>query len=442
MQLTEKNMVSLSWRNFIKEISSIVEEEEKDAWVNRIFIVDFKRERIIIGGLDSFFRKWIAKNRKEIIKKCLLNSFKNLGISKDFDIFVDTKKKKEEKENIKDIRDNDSLNDHFTFSNFVNGNNTSIAYAAANSVAKGSCKYNPLFLCGDVGLGKTHLMQSIGNEIKIKNKKVLYCTSETFVNDFIDGIRHKTIGKVKEKYRECDCLLIDDIQFLENKEATQEEFFHTFNHLINTGKQIVITADRYPKELKNIEERLITRFFSGMVAKIEKPDFETRVAIIKNEIERKKIPLSEDVILHLAHTIKTNVREIKGVITHLEAEYSLLSHEIDLDSARIILKDILNLDKSPISIGKVTREVGLFFDLKISDIRSEKRDKNISLARQISMFITREITDMSYPVIGRYFDKNHTSAIQSYKKIKNSIEEDPELKQAIQSITKKIIYEN
>ena len=428
-----KNIID-RWHNFKKQIEVFLEESEKEAWLDNIYIIEFQEKKITLGGLNQFFCDWIKENRANTLKDYIFKNFSQIGLKKDFKLFFKIEKNKKIKENF-------SLNLRYKFENFVNGDNTSMAYASAISVAESlinniHSKYNPLFIHGDVGLGKTHLMQSIGNKILEKNKsiKTIYCTSENFTNDVIEGIRKGEITLTKEKYRNCDLLLIDDIQFLEQKIKTQEEFFHTFNELINKGKQIVITADRYPREIKNIEDRLISRFSSGIIAKIDKPLLETRVAIIKNEIKTINLLINEDVIFHIAHVIKTNVRDIKAVIKCLEAEKSLLNQKINLDSVRIILKDIFNLDRSPVNINEIIKEVSKKLNIKISDIKSEKRDRNITFARHVAMYISREITDFSYTVIGDYFEKNHTSVLQSCKKIKSTIDEDKDLKQLINSI--------
>ncbi len=426
-----KNIIN-RWHNFKKQIEVFLEKSEKEAWLDNIYIIEFQEKKITLGGLNQFFCNWIKENRANTLKDYIFKNFSQIGLKKDFKLFFKIEKNKKE---------NFSLNLSYKFENFVNGDNTSIAYASAISVAESlinniRSKYNPLFIHGDVGLGKTHLMQSIGNKILEKNKsiKTIYCTSENFTNDVIEGIRKGEITLTKEKYRNCDLLLIDDIQFLEQKIKTQEEFFHTFNELINKGKQIVITADRYPREIKNIEDRLISRFSSGIITKIDKPLLETRVAIIKNEIKTINLLINEDVIFHIAHVIKTNVRDIKAVIKCLEAEKSLLNQKINLDSVRIILKDIFNLDRSPVNINEIIKEVSKKLNIKISDIKSEKRDRNITFARHVAMYISREITDFSYTAIGDYFEKNHASVLQSYKKIKSTIDEDKDLKQLVNSI--------
>ena len=424
------------WFKCKSNLANFIDTSEKEVWLDNINLIEFNYNQLIFEGLNDFFCNWVRDNRANLLKKSLLNTFNELGLKEDFKLVFRVNCKKDSLESLS------YLNPENRFSSFVNGENTSMAYACSVSVSDSlfqnkKSKYNPLFIYGDVGLGKTHLMQSIGNEVLEKNKtlKIIYCTSEKFTNDVIEGIRKNEIHYVKKKYRNCDLFLIDDIQFLEHKTATQEEFFHTFNDLINKNKQIIITADRYPREIKNIERRITSRFSAGIITKIDPPNFETRVAVIKNEIDKIGLILAEDVILHIAHAIKTNIREIKGVIKCLEAEYSLLNQEINLDSARIILKDILNLDKSPINISDILKEVSKKFEIKISDLKSEKRDKDILIARQVAIYISREITNLSYPVIGRYFEKNHVSIIQSYKRVKLMLDEDMELKQSIDNIT-------
>ena len=419
------------WNKFISELSSMVDSSESEAWINSLQLIKVDPDNIVLGGLNRFFCDWIKTNRSDLIQKIFHKHFSLHGVNKNFKLSLKIKSS------------NDSLlSQNHSFESFVNGNNSNIAYAAAKSVAENinNTKYNPLFICGSVGLGKTHLLQAIGLESLEKNKdlNVYYCSSEKFTNDVIEGIRFQNIDKIRSKYRNLDVLLIDDIQFLENKDSTQEEFFHTFNSLIQNNKQIVLTADRYPKEIKNIEERLISRFSAGMITKIEKPDFETRVAIIRNEVKRSEMEISDEVIEHIAHVVKSNVRDIKGILIMLEAEWSLLKHEITLESARIILRDVLQLDKSPISIGHIIQTVSNKLNVKVSDIISEKRERDISIARQTAMFISREVTDLSYPVIGRYFDKNHASVIQACKRTKLIIEENPEQEQFINSIIKEI----
>ena len=335
----------------------------------------------------------------------------------------------------------DGLNPLFHFDNFVNGSNSDIAYAAARAVGDNftTNKYNPLFLSGDVGLGKTHLIQAVGLKVKqnYPNFKILYTNSEEFTSEVINGIRFRKIADVRNKYRSIDLLLVDDIQFLENKESTQEEFFHIFNELIDNNKQIIITADRYPREIKNLEERLVNRFNSGMVARIGRPDFETRVAIIRNKVDQMAIPLDEENINLIASSVKSNVRDILGILIHLEASWSLLDQDISLESTKRVLKEVLDIEENPITIENIIKMICHKFDVKITDIMSEKRDKEISKTRQIAMYISRELTGSSYPVIAKHFGgKNHTTVLQACKKTKEWMDKDPEINQTITTIVR------
>ena len=445
--LKEKTHLHDAWQNFLQDLNKIVPQNEVEAWVQNLELVEVEEDCVVFSGLSSFFTDYVKeryqKQFRELLQSHLApmqNLKSNFGISfvlsPHQNLPTPTKiPKTSEGRAMK-------LNFHHRFERFINGANTDIAFAAALAVTENISrpKYNPLFICGSVGLGKTHLMQAIGVRVfeKQPHLKIHYTSAEGFTNDVIEGIRFSKTHEMRKKYRNLDLLLIDDIQFLENKISTQEEFFHTLNELFQNNKQIVVTADRYPREIKNIEERLISRFSAGMVAKIESPDFETRYAIVKNEIEHKDLKVPEEVIEHIAYSVKTNVRDIIGVLTKLEAESSLLGLDLTLESARLILKEILGLDKSPKSVEEVIKLVANELDVKKADILSEKRDRDISNARQIAMYAAREVTSLSYPVIGRYFEKNHTTVIQACKKIKIWIEEDPETRQLVNSLIKKI----
>ncbi|MDH5560696.1 MAG: chromosomal replication initiator protein DnaA [Deltaproteobacteria bacterium] len=436
------------WEKFIKNLNSELESDEVEAWVNNLTLLDFNSRSITLGGINQFFCNWIRDHHQSLLKKHLYDTFEPLNLDNDFKLILlsgnsnchstsSLKKTKKSKKNP------DGLNPLYHFDDFINGGNSDIAYAAARSIGENiiNSKYNPFFICGGVGLGKTHLVQAIGNQAKIsqKNINILYANSRDFTNDVINEIRFGKIQTVRNKYRSVDLLIIDDIQFLENKETTQQEFFHIFNDLVQNKKQIVLTADRYPIEIKKLEERLVNRFNSGMVARIDPPDFETRVAIIRSKVDNLKLPLNEDVITLLANSVKNNVRDILGILLHLEAKWSLLGHKITLDMAKLIIKEVLNIEDEPKSIDNIIKKLSLKYDVKIMDIKSDKRDQKISKARQISMYVVREITGLSYPVIGKHFGgKNHTSVMQACKKTKLSMENDPEIKQTITTLIREL----
>lgn len=439
-----------SWSKFIELLTNDLEADEVEAWANKLTLVDLNPNNITIGGINQFFYNWIRDHHYKLLKNHLFKSFLNFGIKPDFQLIIQIGKENQNlkletqtTQKINKIKKNDGLIPEFDFSNFVNGNNSDIAFAAANAVGDNVLenKYNPLFICGDVGLGKTHLIQGIG--IKARNRfkkiKIKYTNSEEFTNEVINGIRFRKIRDIRNKYRNIDLLLIDDIQFLENKESTQEEFFHIFNELIHNKKQIVITADRYPREIKNLEERLVNRFNSGMVARIGRPNFETRVAIIRNRVDLMSIPLDEDIINLIANSVKSNVRDILGILIHIEASWSLLGQEISIESTKRILNDVLDIEENPITIDIIIKHISSKFDIKVSDILSNRRDKEISKARQIAMYISRELTKLSFPVIGKHFGgKNHTSVLQACKKTKDWMENDPEINQTITTIVRNL----
>jgi chromosomal replication initiator protein len=326
------------------------------------------------------------------------------------------------------------LNLKYTFSSFVEGNSNRFARAACMAVAEAPAKsYNPLFIYGGVGLGKTHLLQAIGNFIMQNNhdKRVLYVSSETFMNEMIASISSGTMRAFRDRFRTVDVLLIDDIQFLVGKESTQEEFFHTFNDLYNMHKQIVATSDSHPKEI-NLEERLRSRFEWGLVSDIQPPDFETRVAILSKKAELEKVIVPNDVLAYIGNQVKSNIRELEGSLIRVVAYASLTKSEISLDLCREVLRDLFNDDYRPITIDLITEMVAKEFNLKVSDLKAKKRTATIVFPRQIAMYLAREMTDFSLPEIGRFFGgKDHTTVIYGFDKIKERLNHDEKLRNLV-----------
>lgn len=340
---------------------------------------------------------------------------------------------------------NSNLDDKFTFDRFVVGSSSEFAYAASLAVSESpGTKYNPLLVYGSTGLGKTHLMQSIGNAIINVHPSwnVLYITSERFTNDFVESIHRKSNIKFREKYRSLDVLLIDDIQFFANKERLQEEFFHTFNELKNNGKQIVLTSDRPPKDIYPLEERLRTRIEGGLMADIKPPDYETRMAILKKKlsISGQNINLPYEVIDLIASQIKSNIRELEGAVKKIMAYHEISHKDIDLSVANNILSDYFSTVKNQhIDANTVIKAVEKYFQLNESAIVSSKRDRKYSYPRQIAMYICRELTDLSLPQIGSQFGgRDHTTVIHSINKIKNEIESNLSALSLINDIIEKI----
>jgi chromosomal replication initiator protein len=328
-----------------------------------------------------------------------------------------------------------NLNTRYTFDEFVSGSSNQFAFAAAMAVANNpATTYNPLFIYGGVGLGKTHLINAIGNAILRKNPemKVCYYTSEKFMNELINSLRYAKMDEFRNKFRSMDVLLIDDVQFIAGKERTQEEFFHTFNALYESHKQIVVTSDKFPKEIPGLEERLRSRFEWGLIADIQPPDVETKQAILKMKAEQNGIVLPEEVALFLANTVSSNVRELEGYLIRIGAYASLTSTPVTLTMAREVLKDILVEKSREISVEEIQKTVAAHFNIKVSDLKSAKRIKALVLPRQIAMYLSRQLTSSSYPEIGeRFGGKDHSTIIHAIKKIEKQMEEDLQLRTTI-----------
>ena len=332
------------------------------------------------------------------------------------------------------------LNPSFTFESFIIGDSNQFAYTTAKSVAeKPGQVYNPLFLYGGVGLGKTHLIQAIGNHQIAMGKKVIYTTFEQFMNKFTSHLRSQTMDRFRDHFRECDVLLIDDIQFLSRKEQTQEEFFHTFNELHQAKKQIVITSDRQPNKIAGLVDRLRSRFEWGLMADIQPPGLETKIAIIQKKCEIDGIKLNQDIINFIASNMGDNIREIEGAIIKLNAYSGLMNQELTLDFAQNVIKDQLAEKQSNITIDDIVKIVSKEMNIKLSDIKSKKRTKDIVSARRISIYLTRNLTPNSMPQIAVYFGmKDHTAVSHAMKKINTLIDDNENFKVMLEELSNKI----
>ena len=339
------------------------------------------------------------------------------------------------------IRNYPRLNPKYTFDTFVIGNSNRFAHAACVAVAESPARaYNPLFLYGGVGLGKTHLMHAIGHSImkEQNDAKVVYVSSEKFTNELINSIKSDKNEEFRDKYRNVDILLIDDIQFIAGKEGTQEEFFHTFNALHEANKQIIISSDRPPKEIPTLEDRLRSRFEMGLIADIQPPDFETRIAIFKTKAQIENIDIPNEVMNYIATYIKSNIRELEGALTRVVAYSSLINKDISYDLAVEALKDIVTTSESQeISVNRIKEKVSTAFGIKMDDFNSKKRTRTIAYPRQIAMYLSRELTDLSLPKIGNEFGgRDHTTVIHAHDKISKDLEleKNSELKEKISKI--------
>ncbi|MBU0897430.1 MAG: chromosomal replication initiator protein DnaA [Candidatus Omnitrophica bacterium] len=437
-----------TWQTFREEFKKTLGEISFDTWIAPLNLKKMDALSLTLEAPDEFFKNWVETNYLTQIKQAVKNI-----TQKDFEVVFEVNpvllKKKTDKlfktiqRNFQEEpQDSLRLNPRFTFTNFVVGASNRLAHAASLAVVSAPGKsYNPLFIYGGVGLGKTHLMQAIAHHISSKNPKakVKYTSSEKFTNELIGSIQHRATEKFRQKYRNIDALLVDDIQFLAGKEASQEEFFHTFNTLYDYHKQIVISSDRPPREISKLEERLVSRFSWGLVVDIALPDFETRVAILKKKLEKDPIKIAEDVIFFIAKNITTNIRELEGALIRIIA-YSLIEDKpIDLELAKDILKDMVREIYKRITPGVVLEKVGDYFNISKENLKRGKRNKNIVFPRQVAMYLVRELTELSLPEIGNFWGaKHHTTILYAHKKIKQGIEKDEKLKLVINELTQEI----
>jgi len=427
------------------ELKKEISENDYNQYIKKLSY-DTKHSRSDIAHFNApnlIIAKWI-KTKYEFQITHLFEI--HTGIKPKLEISIKTKKTnavqniKTSQTVEKNVAKTNFLNPSLTFDSFIVGSSNQFAYTASRSVSeKLGQLYNPLFLYGGVGLGKTHLLQAIGNEQIALGKNVVYTTLEMFMNSFTSHIRSQTMDRFREKFRECDLLLIDDIQFISRKEQTQEEFFHTFNELYNAKKQIVITADRPPNKIAGLVDRLKSRFEWGLMADIQPPGLETKIEIIKKKCELDKISLNNDVVNFIATNMGDNIREIEGTIIKLNALSSILNQKITLEFAKNTIKDQLKEKKENITIDTIAQIVSKELNVKPSDIKSKKRTQNIVNARRIIIYLARNLTPNSMPQIAMYFGmKDHTAISHSMKKINEIIDEDENFKVLLEELSNKI----
>jgi len=441
-------MAAELWNNCKEQLKNILGETSFNTWIAPLGVKKIGQQSLTLEAPDAFFKNWLETNYlaqiQETLQQVSQKNFEvvfevnpNLLQHKTNKIFKTIQKTFRE-----EPQDSLRLNPRFCFDSFIVGSSNRMAHAAALAVANAPGKsYNPLFIYGGVGLGKTHIMQSVAQHILSakQGRKVKYTSSEKFTNELIFSIRNRATEKFRQKYREIDVLLIDDIQFLAGKEAAQEEFFHTFNVLYDYHKQIVVSSDKPPKEIPRLEERLVSRFNWGLVVDIRPPDFETRVAILEKKLEKDPIKIDSDVIHFIAGNISTNIRELEGALVRIIAYSSIEGKSIDLELAKEVLKDMVKEIYKRITPETIIKSVGGYFNTPIEDLKRNKRNKNVVLPRQIAMYLIRELTDLSLPEIGGVFgSKHHTTILYAYKKVKNEIKKDEKVKLIINNLRQEI----
>lgn len=433
------NQLNDIWVSVLEQLADEVSAVSYDTWIKPIVPVKIDGNVLTLSVSSELNKNMITTKFRSLIESCIEST-----TGKPYQLDVQLTKEETAATLSGDAFEiHNELNPKYSFENFVVGNNNNLAYAASLAVAESpSQKYNPLFLYGGSGLGKTHLLQAIGNYYlkAYPNKKVLYTTSEKFTYELVNSIREKTNQDFRNKYRTVDLLLIDDIQFLATKELTQEEFFHTFNALYEAGKQIVITSDRLPSETPHLEERLKTRFQMGLLADVQPPDYETRIAILRSKIEEEYFTFDEEIVEYVACNIKSNVRDLEGAVKRILAYAGIeRTNTISMELAQKALKEILStLPQRNITIPVIIDEVEKYYRLPKGSLVTKKRSNDIAYPRHIAMYVAREVLDESYPRIGEEFNRDHTTVMTAVKKIRQNLSGDEELKSIIKELVDNI----
>ncbi|HEY2379893.1 MAG TPA: chromosomal replication initiator protein DnaA [Terriglobia bacterium] len=425
-----------TWQQVLDIVEKKVNQQSYNTWFKPTQLIRHDDKALYVRVPNALFQDWLNDHIDVVLEASKLAGIGDISV-----IYITEKAPPDPVTPAQGKLDFESidntLNPKYTFDSFVVGSSNQFAHAAALAVAeKPSKAYNPLFLYGGVGLGKTHLMHAIGHMIKLSNKqlRLSYISTEKFTNEVINAIRYDKMLSFKERYRNNDVLLIDDIQFIAGKERTQEEFFHTFNSLYDTHKQIIISADCPPREIPTLEERLHSRFEWGLIADIQPPDLETKVAIIRKKAERQNISLPDNVALYIASKIKSNIRELEGALVRLIAYCSLKGSEVTLAMAQETLHDILGPTERAINVEMIQKVVADHFKMRVQDLKSKNNSKSVAMPRQICMYLCKKLTGASLPQIGREFgDKHHTTVLHSVNKIEALCQRDGEFSRQIQN---------
>jgi len=443
------NDSNLSWNNISSELKKSLDKDTFQNWIKPIVFESYQNNILSLSVPTRFLRDWIIKNYAPVIKRICLDegsSIEKLTIivkEKNERAIPGTEAVYQEKDEDEDTYYDDisaPLDPKFTFDNFIVGKPNELAYAAAQRVAESEVvSFNPLFLYGGVGLGKTHLMHAVAWAIKKRSpkKNVVYLTAEKFMYQFIKALRFKNIMSFKEQFRSVDVLMIDDVQFIIGKDNTQEEFFHTFNTLVDKKRQIIISADKSPADLEGLEDRLKSRLGWGLVADIHPLTYELRLGILQSKAEQKQLALSPEVLEFLANKITNNVREMEGALNRLAVHGSLHQSEITVEMVKDVLKDLLRTNSRKITIDEIQKKVTEHYNIRLSDMHSPRRSRSIARPRQVAMYLAKSITTRSLPEIGRKFGgRDHTTVIHAIKTIEEIMVNDPNLAEDIEILTR------
>ena len=446
------------WDSALSSLVGRIQPHNFDMWLRPLSCRQVDGDRIVLVAPNRWLKEWFEDNYQDVVLEAL-----RVQNAIDYQITFEVEELPEPEPAVVELPPEvklqagaappvhparpqiGDLHPKYTFDAFVVGPSNQLAHAASRACAEVPAgKYNPLFIYGGVGLGKTHLVHAIGHRIREKNPtwRIMYLKAESYMNEYINSVRNGKIDEFRKKYREkCDVLLMDDIQFLAGKDRTQDEFFHTFNSLFETHKQIIITADKYPHEIPDLEDRLRSRFQSGLIADIQTPELETRIAILKKKADNDKIDLPNDVAIYLATHIKSNVRELEGLLIRVAAFAGLQEQAITVDFAKETLKSFLSQSSHALSVEAVQKEVASYFNVKLSDLKSPKRHQAIARPRQIAMYLARKLCKVSYPELGQKFGgKDHTTVLSAFRKIEGLVVTDPKTRHTCEELERHLAH--
>ena len=438
------------WKKACRHLSDVLHEDVFSRWIAIIDPRSIEAGVITLAVDNDFYQTWLEENYLSLIESAL-GSVYGEPLKAVFTVESSSQRREEKPDRKKPSfterilgrrqQSEPTLNDKFTFESFIVGSSNQFAHAASLAVAQApGTGYNPLFIYGGVGLGKTHLMQAIGHHVLQSSRAtVRYLSSETMMNEYVDALSNRSLVQFRKKYRNADLLLIDDIQFLASKDRLQEEFFHTFNALFDMRKQIVMTSDRPANEISGLEKRLVSRFEWGLVVELEQPDLETRIAILREKQKTYNLQLADELLQFIATNIRSNIRTLEGALIRAVSYSSLTGRQVDLKTLEVLLKDVLEAEQtSSVTFDGIQRAVAEFYDVRLADMSSKRRPRVVAVPRQVAMYLCRRLTSSSLPDIAQSFSKTHATILHAYKTVEARLEQDPQLRQQVHQIAQKL----
>ena len=441
------------WNDACRHLKETLPKDIFEKWISVIYCKTISEDKAVLVVGNDFYQDWLEEHYLPLIKKAMAivsGQTYDIELTVDYSLAAETVDVEPPKEKVRSLRSQKksssetkiNLNQNYTFDSFVVGPANQFAHAAAMASAQSPSRaYNPLFIYGVVGLGKTHLMQAIGSFILSKKArgKVCYTTSEAFLNEYIEALQTNSLTRFRKKYRTVDALLIDDIHFLAGKDRLQEEFFHTFNAIFENHKQIVMTSDRPAGELEGLAPRLVSRFEWGLVVELESPDVETRVAILRKKCERDNIQIDPSLLFYIAERISSNVRRLEGALIRVASYVSLTGQSVDMGKLEYLLRDTLDQEKKhAVSIESIQKTVAEHYDLRVGDLLGRKRTASIAFPRQVAMYLSREMTPQSFPTIGDSFGRNHATVVHACKTVEKEQTQDLKLRQTLSLLRQRV----